>query len=96
MPQGRTATAHAPPLRTTFHLSAAETRLALRLLGGESLRAAAEALDIGYESARGQLKSVFRKTGTHRQGELIALLARTPGWLDRHDVLQPVAVSKEP
>jgi DNA-binding CsgD family transcriptional regulator len=66
-------------IRTSFGLTAAESRLALRLLTGESLKSAAAALGITYESARSQLKAIFQKTGTHRQGELIALLGRTVG-----------------
>lgn len=59
-----------------FGLTAAEARLACRLGAGESLAEAADALGIAKETARGQLKAVFAKTGTHRQGQLVALLAR--------------------
>jgi DNA-binding CsgD family transcriptional regulator len=68
---------HESDMSAEFGLTAAEARLALRLLAGESVRDAAHALGITYESARSRLKSIFQKTGTHRQGELIALLART-------------------
>jgi len=57
-------------LTTIYRLTSAETDLALRLLAGQSLTAAAEPLGITYETARSRLKSIFRKTGTHRQGEL--------------------------
>jgi DNA-binding CsgD family transcriptional regulator len=40
------------------------------LIVGESLRSAAQTLNIGYETARTTLKSVFHKTGTCRQAEL--------------------------
>jgi len=63
-------------LTTIYRLTSAETDLALRLLAGQSLSAAAGPLGITYETARSRLKSIFRKTGTHRQGELVALLAR--------------------
>jgi DNA-binding CsgD family transcriptional regulator len=33
-------------------------------------------MTIAHETIRSHLKSIFRKTGTHRQGELIALFAR--------------------
>ena len=62
-------------LRNTYGLTSAEAHLARRLLVGQSLRKAARALEITYETARSRLKSIFRKTGTHRQGELVALLA---------------------
>lgn len=80
-------------IRTLFGLTAAESRLALRLLTGESLRSTAAALGITYESARSHLKSIFHKTGTHRQGELIALLARTIGRLEAHGL--PPATRKD-
>ena len=40
---------------------------------------AAGELGLARETARNQLKAVFAKTGTHRQGELIALLAGVSG-----------------
>jgi DNA-binding CsgD family transcriptional regulator len=33
-------------------------------------------LSIARDTARNQLKAVFAKTNTHRQGELVALLSR--------------------
>lgn len=76
-----TDVAHRPPvpeelLRTAFGLTPAEARLAARIAGGESLEDAAEALGIAKNTARNQLKAVLAKTGTARQGELVALLAR--------------------
>jgi DNA-binding CsgD family transcriptional regulator len=59
-----------------FGLSPAETRLALLISNGTSPTEAAEQLGIARETARSQLKTVFAKTGTHRQAELAALLAR--------------------
>jgi DNA-binding CsgD family transcriptional regulator len=69
----------APPedaLRDAFGLTAAEAKLAQRLAGGEALDTVADLLQIGKETARSQLKAVFAKTGTSRQAELVALLAR--------------------
>jgi DNA-binding CsgD family transcriptional regulator/PAS domain-containing protein len=59
-----------------FHLTAAEARLADRLLREESLEAAAESLDVSYSTARNQLRAVYQKTDTHSQAQLIALIAR--------------------
>jgi DNA-binding CsgD family transcriptional regulator len=61
-----------------FGLSQAETRLASLVARGLSPRQAAEELGIAHETARSGLKAVFAKTGTHRQSELVALLARIP------------------
>ncbi|HVZ51474.1 MAG TPA: hypothetical protein VG986_05880 [Pseudolabrys sp.] len=63
-------------LKTAFGLTASEILLTLRLFGGETLREAARALGISYETARTKLKFIFQKTGTRRQAELILLLAR--------------------
>lgn len=65
-------------LRRLFNLTIAESRLAARLATGESFSASALALAIGKETARTHLRAVFAKTGTHRQSELVALLARLP------------------
>jgi DNA-binding CsgD family transcriptional regulator/PAS domain-containing protein len=63
-------------LANAFGLTPAETRLAVQFLPEESLEAAAEGLAISIDTARNQLKSVYRKTGVRRQGEIIALLSR--------------------
>lgn len=59
----------------TFGLSAAEARLARRIGRGETLRDIASAEHMSVETMRTRLKSVFGKTGTHRQAELALLVA---------------------
>lgn len=66
----------AETLRQRFGLTPAETRLALALAEGMGLREAAERNGVRLSTARVQLKSIFWKTETHRQAELVALLAR--------------------
>lgn len=61
-------------LQTFFGLTSAEAKLAARLANGSTLGAAAAELGIAKETSRSQLRSVFRKTGTHRQAELVAFL----------------------
>ncbi|KQW54793.1 helix-turn-helix transcriptional regulator [Ensifer sp. Root127] len=58
-----------------FGLTPAESRLAARISTGESLDDAADQLGVCKETARNQLKAIFGKTDTHRQSELVALLA---------------------
>jgi len=55
----------------SFHLTPTEGRLVVHLVQGASLKSSAEALGVTYETARTVLKSVFQKTGTHRQAELV-------------------------
>jgi DNA-binding CsgD family transcriptional regulator len=57
-----------------FQLTAREGQIAALLAEGLSLPAIGERLDIGVGTVRNHLKSVLAKTGTRRQGELIALL----------------------
>ena len=63
-------------LRTAFRLTEAEAKLATQLALGESLEKVADQFGIGKETARSQLKSIFTKLGVHRQGELVAVLAK--------------------
>lgn len=69
-------------LRVIFGLTPAESRLAVRLARGESIDDAAKRIGISYDTSRNVLKSIFQKTETHRQGELVALLARLKTHLD--------------
>jgi DNA-binding CsgD family transcriptional regulator len=63
-------------LRIAFGLTAAEARLAMQLCSGVSVAGAAARLGITRATARSALRTIFSKTDTHRQGELIALLAQ--------------------
>lgn len=63
-------------LMMAFRLSPAEARLASIIAEGTSPEQAAEQLGLARETVRNQLKAVFAKTDTHRQAELIALLAK--------------------
>jgi DNA-binding CsgD family transcriptional regulator len=63
-------------LAKTFHLTPSEAKLACVIARGAPLQIAAQELEIPWETARTQLKSVFAKTYTHRQSELVALLVR--------------------
>lgn len=59
-----------------FQFSRAEARLASKLQEGLSLAEYAERQGIALSTARTQLRALFTKTGTHRQGELVSLLLR--------------------
>lgn len=61
-------------LAKLFGLTRAESRLALALYSGMTLRDAADRYEISINTARVQLGSVLSKTGTHRQVDLIRLL----------------------
>jgi DNA-binding CsgD family transcriptional regulator len=61
-------------LARTFSLTPSEAKLACIIARGAGPDTAAAELNISRETARNQLKSIFAKTATHRQGELVALL----------------------
>jgi|GEM_PF-6305440 len=61
-------------LRAKFGLTRAEAQLTLRLFKTNSLQQAAKSLFRSYHTARTQLKSIFRKTETSNQLELLKRL----------------------
>jgi DNA-binding CsgD family transcriptional regulator len=61
-------------LAKTFCLTPSEAKLASIIARGAPPDIAARELKISRDTARNQLKSVFAKTDTHRQSELVALL----------------------
>jgi DNA-binding CsgD family transcriptional regulator len=72
-------------LRRVFGLTPAESKLANELLQGNDLTAIAESFGISRNTVRTQLRSIFAKTGTSRQAELISLLAQLANRLDSED-----------
>ena len=61
-------------LHQLFGLSASETRVAERLMMGDSPEQAAAFLNVKTTTVRWHLVSMYRKTGTNRQAELVRLL----------------------
>jgi len=57
-----------------FRLTPAEARLAVHLASGASLTEAADEFGVTHNTVRAQLRSIFDKTDTHRQGELVRLM----------------------
>ncbi len=67
------------PARSDWHrrlsLTPAEARLAERLVAGDSPSALADRWHLSRETIKTQMASLFRKTDTHRQAQLVAFLA---------------------
>jgi DNA-binding CsgD family transcriptional regulator len=61
-------------LHGLFDLTPAECRLAAALVNGSSVTRAASEIGTTVKTARTYLERVFRKTGTHQQGQLVSLL----------------------
>ena len=63
-------------LGSMFDLTPAEAKVAVSLVEGQDLQKIATDRHVSPETIRSQLKSIFAKTGTHRQSDLVALLLR--------------------
>lgn len=63
-------------LGNLFGLTEAEVRLVTRLLAGSTLTDAAETLGLSRNTVHSQLASIFRKTGTRKQSELVKLVVQ--------------------
>ena len=65
-------------LVSVYNLTPTESQVAISLANGYSLDAIAKQTNHSVHTIRSQLKSIFRKTGVKRQGELIKLLLTAP------------------
>jgi DNA-binding CsgD family transcriptional regulator len=83
-PQGP-APQSAALLRQIYGITSAEQRLIKRLIAGDTPEQAARALGVSMPTVRSHLASVFRKTDTSRQADLIRLLATLPWWSHGED-----------
>jgi len=61
-----------------YNLTPAELRVASALLAGDSPENYAQQAGVSQNTVRTQLISLFRKTDTRRQSELVAVLSRVP------------------
>jgi DNA-binding CsgD family transcriptional regulator len=61
-------------LRDAFGLTPAESSLAAEIAKGDGRKAAAQRRGVALSTARAQLSSIFEKTGTRRQAELVRLI----------------------
>lgn len=58
-------------LQALFDLTEAESLVALHLSQGDTIEEAANRLGIAYNTARHHVERIFKKTGTHRQSDLM-------------------------
>lgn len=76
-------------LTDVYGLTPAEAELAQLLAQGRSLEEAAGIRGVTLNTARSQLKQVFAKTETNRQGELLQLVLSSVGVIDRNADVGP-------
>lgn len=67
-------------VQTLLGLSKAEAQLAVALCSGKTLDDTARERGTSIHTIRSQLKSIFNKTGTKRQCELVSLLLSSPAY----------------
>jgi DNA-binding CsgD family transcriptional regulator len=67
-------------VRQLFGLTEAEAELAVALCSGKTLDDTAVARGTSINTIRSQLKSIFGKTGTKRQADLVSLLLASPAY----------------
>jgi DNA-binding CsgD family transcriptional regulator len=74
-----------PPtdLHQLFRFTPQETRLANLLMAGKTVPEACDRLGIHVTTGCTHLRKIFKKTHTHRQGELVSLLLRSIGLVSR-------------
>jgi DNA-binding CsgD family transcriptional regulator len=65
-------------LNAAFGLTHAECRVASLLADGMPLKSIAEMLGVQYDTVRKQLLSIYQKTATNRQPDLVRLLLHLP------------------
>ena len=75
-------------IRKLFGLTEAEAELAVALCGGKTLDDAATERGTSVHTTRSQLKSIFGKTGTKRQADLVSLLLASPAYFLAHAPVQ--------
>lgn len=63
-----------------FSLTGAEAELVVALCSGNTLEEAAKVRQTSIHTARAQLRSIFDKTGTRRQADLVALVLSSPAY----------------
>ena len=72
-------------VRSLFGLTDAEAGLAVALCSGMSLDDVAGERGVSIHTTRAQLKSIFAKTGTKRQADLVSLLLTSPAYFVSSD-----------
>lgn len=72
-PQARVLASH-EQLKRLYGLTAAEANLAMHLMRGSTVEAAAQSLQVSRNTVRCQIRAIFAKTGVTRQTDLLRVL----------------------
>lgn len=68
-------------LRIVFNLTSAEAKVALMLLEGYIPKEICQKNNVNVDTIRKQMQSIYKKTGTNRQSELVKLLLNMPRYV---------------
>jgi DNA-binding CsgD family transcriptional regulator len=72
---------HSELLQRLFGLTPTEAKLTAQLVLGHSLDEASEILGVAKSTSRTHLLSIFSKTSTNRQADLIKAVVTSPLWV---------------
>jgi DNA-binding CsgD family transcriptional regulator len=77
-------------VRKLFKLSPAEAQLAVSLCAGRTLEEIAAERGRALSTVRSQVRSLFDKTGTNRQTDLVSLLLASPACFLAKEHREPI------
>ena len=80
-------------LQRLYGLTPAEARVLEALVAGHNLKGAAAGLGIAYETVRSHMKSIFDKTNTRRQIDVVKLVLSTSLWKAVSGESEPVGTT---
>lgn len=80
-------------LQRLYGLTPAEARVLEALVAGHNLKGAAAGLSITYETVRSHMKSIFDKTNTRRQIDVVKLVLSTSLWKAVSGESEPVGTT---
>ena len=80
-------------LQRLYGLTPAEARVLEALVAGHNLKGTAAGLGIAYETARSHMKSIFDKTNTRRQIDVVKLVLSTSLWKAVSGESEPVGTT---
>ncbi len=82
-------------LQRLYGLTPAEARVLESLVAGHNLKGVAAALGVAYETVRFHMKSIFDKTDTRRQIDVVKLVLSTSLWNSRAGQTRPTGAIAE-
>lgn len=80
---GDASTEMATSLRQTYNLTRSEAEVAISLAAGHDMHQIAKMRQVSIGTLRAQLRTIFLKTNTRRQSELVIIILKAFGNTDK-------------